>query len=153
MEHKYDIIVDLLLLRDTNVLQSNYKLFSYNAFPNPIVCDRNDNSRTLLKNWDFGDEINFLSICKKKGSASSSGQTSSSNITKLTWARIAARFVATGECSPCTDQVPPKSRKREKLVSARLYQKKRWPQQNRVKNLPSNGNGPSRLDSHSIEDS
>ena len=33
---------------------------------------------------------------------------SSDQITKLTWTRIATRFDATGERSPCTDQIPPK---------------------------------------------
>ena len=34
------------------------------------------------------------------------------------WSRIAPRFHGSGERSPCTDQVPPKSRKRGMLVSA-----------------------------------
>ena len=41
------------------------------------------------------------------------------HITKLTWARIAARCDATAEHSPCTDKVLLKRRKRKKLVSAR----------------------------------
>ena len=55
---------------------------------------------------------------------SGSGWSGSSDIAKLTLARIKARCDAKGEPSLCTEQVSSKSGKREKLVSLRAAHKK-----------------------------
>ena len=56
-----------------------------------------------------------LNTAKQQGS----GRSGSYEITKLPWARIAALCNATGERSPCTELVPPKLGKREKLVTSK----------------------------------
>ena len=65
-------------------------------------------------------------IISERGSGS--GRSGSFDIAKLTWARIAARCDTTGERSPRSDKIPPKSEKRENMITARAaYQKHDYP--------------------------
>ena len=66
----------------------------------------------------------------------------SSDITKLTWARIAVRYDATGEHSHCTHQVPPKSGKWKKFFRTRAAHQKQV--------YPTLGNHPESLKNETI---